>query len=256
MVHSAHTMPTVLITRPLEASEELASQLSQSGMHGVAMPFYSFAAHQPDVDVAAFLAGSDGRRMVVFTSPRAVDYGIDHIPLAQRAGLEFATVGDATRRQLEALGLTVDWQPETGYTSEDLLSLAGLKSNPGTAIVMCAPGGRGVLKPGLESLGWTVGNAMVYQRVWLAPAAQKIDEIVAAQQLLSVWTSTSALVGAQESLPAEVWSKILAAPALVVSRRIKHHLHQLGASDIRITGGPGNADLLQSIKDFIEHRQR
>lgn len=254
-MQSERTTLTVLITRPLEASEELASQLSQSGMHGVVMPFYAFAAQQPDVDVAAFLAGSDGRRMVVFTSPRAVDYGIGYIPLAQRAGLEFASVGDATRRQLEALGLTVNWQPESGYTSEDLLALAGLKSNPGTAIVMCAPDGRGVLKPGLESLGWTVSNAMVYQRVWTPPAAQKIDEIVAAQQLLSVWTSTSALIGAQKNLPAEAWSKILAAPALVVSRRIKHHLQQRGASDISITGGPGNADLLQSIKDFVEHRQ-
>ncbi len=196
-------MLTVLITRPLEASEELSSRLNQLGLHGVVMPFYSFAGHAPDIDVAAILAGSSGRRLVVFTSPRAVDYGLAYIPVEQREQLEFATVGDATRQALESAGLAVTWQPESGYTSEDLLDLAGLKSNPGTAVVMCAPAGRGVLKPGLESLGWVAGNAMVYQRVWSVPTASKISEITGAQRLLSVWTSTSALIGAEKNLPAE-----------------------------------------------------
>src|SRR5690606_319139 len=157
-------------------------------MRGVVMPFYSFTGHQPEVDVAAILAATQGRRLVVFTSPRAVDHGIDYIPVAERKDLEFATVGDATRRQLEALGLTVNWQPESGYTSEDLLALAGLKSSPGAAVVMCAPDGRGVLKPGLEALGWVASNAMVYQRVWSVPVAEQVSKIIDAPQLLSVWT--------------------------------------------------------------------
>lgn len=251
-------MLTVLITRPLGASQSLAAQLARQlnvpGVHSVVMPFYSFARHKPDIDVAATLANSAGRQLIVFTSPRAVEFGLEHIPAAQRSALEFATVGDATRRELEAAGLTVIWQPESGYTSEDLLAIEGLQTKIGTAIVMCAPDGRGVLKPGLESLGWTASNAMVYQRIWSKPTTAQVSEIVDADGLLSVWTSTSALIGAQENLPAEAWSKILAAPALVISNRIKDHLQHAGATDVCITDGPGNADLLQSIRTFVEHQ--
>lgn len=247
---------TVLITRPLQASQSLASQLDIPGVQSVVMPFYFFSGHAPDIDVATTIADAPGRKLIIFTSPRAVEFGLERIPLVLRPEVEFATVGDATRRELELAGLSVTWQPENGYTSEDLLAIEGLQDRPGTAIVMCAPDGRGVLKPGLESLGWTASNAMVYQRIWTQPSAKQVSEIAGADHLLSVWTSTSALIGAQENLPAEAWSKILAAPALAISYRIKHHLQKQGASDVCITGGPGNADLLQSIRTFVEHQHR
>jgi len=220
------------------------------------MPFYGFAEHLPDLDVPATLADSKGRQLIVFTSPRAVEFGLRYIPHELRSTLEYATVGDATRKTLEAAGLKVSWQPQSGYTSEDLMALEGLRSDPGTAIVMCAPDGRGVLKPMLESLGWLGYNAMVYQRVWTLPTDEQTYRLMAAEQLITVWTSTSALLGAQENLPPEAWSKILAAPALVISDRIKHHLKQRGATDVRITNGPGNADLLQSVITYVEYHHR
>jgi len=47
-----------------------------------------------------------------------------------------------------------------------------------------------------------------------------------AENLISIWTSISAVEIAREYLPAAAWSKILNAPALVISARIKHHLQK------------------------------
>jgi uroporphyrinogen-III synthase len=125
-------------------------------------------------------------------------------------------------------------------------------SGKGAAVVMAAPGGRDVLVAGLESKGWAVSKALVYQRRIVKPAEQTVQAILKARDMICIWTSTSALVSAQKNLPANVWAKILDAPALVISERIKHHLHQLGVSDISLTDGPGNADLVQSICSFAD----
>lgn len=250
-------MMTVLITRPLEDSKQLAAQLEQIGIASIIMPLYDFSAYPERIDIAAFFAGSTGRQLAVFTSPRAVQFGLALIPEGLRHEMEYAVVGAATCRLLEQAGLKVDWIPSSGFTSEDLLGVDGINlqadradgQSPGhgNAIIFCAPGGRDVLQGGLESLGWVAKKALVYRRQSVVPAEQTTNEILNAESLLSVWTSTSALNAAQQNLPSKTWDRILKAPALVISTRIKHHLHELGASDVSLTDGPGNADLLHSI---------
>lgn len=250
-------LPTVLITRPNEDSQQLAVQLKRNGIASIVMPLYDFSAHSDGLDIGASFSGSAGRKLAVFTSPRAVQFGLALIPQALRSELEYAVVGAATGRLLEQAGQNVDWMPKSGFTSEDLLSVRGLNLHAetgggqspgqGNAIIFCAPGGRDVLQSGLQSMGWLAKKALVYRRRVLVPAEQITNEILNAESLLSVWTSTSALSAAEKNLPSKVWAKILQAPALVISARIKHHLEQQGASDVALASGPGNADLLQSI---------
>ncbi len=90
--------------------------------------------------------------------------------------------------------------------------------------------------------------AMVYQRQPLRPTQEQADEIADAENLISVWTSISALDLAREYLPEAAWSKILHAPALVISARIKHHLQQAGATQVELAEGPSNSELLRSIQ--------
>jgi uroporphyrinogen-III synthase len=137
---------------------------------------------------------------------------------------------------------------KAGYTSEDFLAISELAENPGQAIILCAPEGRQALEKGLTALGWEVFIAKVYERQDLQPSKQQIDEIISAKQLISVWTSVSALNLAVKYLPSNAWDKILCSPALVISARIKHHLQQKGASRIQLTDGPGNEQLLRSIR--------
>ena len=241
-------MTHILITRPHEESIELAAQLNLPGLHPIVMPLFTFSSHDPGPTIQEALAEPTSRKLAIFTSPRAVQFGLKYIPPKNLNKLEYAAIGSATRANLEKNGLTVQLQSSSGYTSEDLLQVPELANDPGSAIILCAPGGRKKLAKGLQDLGWTVKMAMVYQRQPLRPTQDQADEIVAAENLISVWTSISALDLAREYLPRTTWSKILHAPALVISARIKHHLQQAGATKVELAEGPGNNELLRSIQ--------
>ena len=242
----------VLITRPLEASLRLAELLQAQPdglqLQSLVMPLYTFAAHEPSMDVCAAWPASRGRKLAVFTSPRAVHYGLPFIASEQLAQLEFAAVGPATRALLEAAGHVVQLQANTGFTSEDLLQLPALVSEPGEAVIFCAPGGRRALGQGLKSMGWSVARAKVYERVTLQPPPDQVDHLLGADSLLSIWSSVSALELAEMNLPEAAWSKILNSPALVISARIQHYLQQRGCRHALLADGPGNRDLLSSIR--------
>jgi len=243
-------MAHVLITCPRQASLQLARQLGRYGLKAIVMPLYTFSVHQPDLDVRKALERNHGRRLALFTSPRAVRFGFEHIPPEIINDLEVAAVGAATRACIEAKGHQVHVQSPTGYTSEDLLEVSELATNPGQAVIFCAPGGRRKLANGLQELGWTVSMAMVYQREALRPSEELISEIDAAKDLLSTWTSISAIDLAREYLPPAAWKKILNAPALVISARIQHYLQQAGAARVYLAEGPGNSELLKSIRVY------
>ncbi len=244
-------MTHVLVTRPLEASRQLAEQLEAADLVAVVMPLYTFASRRPSLDMSSAWSATARRKLAVFTSPRAVQFGLSHISGDQLGDqlkdLEYAVIGSATAAKLISSGYPVHLQPRTGFTSEDLLQLPELAVDPGDAVIFCAPGGRETLANGLKELGWNVSRAMVYERVPLRPEAGQLEMISAAKNLLSVWTSVSALKIAEEFLPDALWMKILGAPALVISARIQHHLQQLGATCVELTDGPGNSALLQSI---------
>ena len=240
-------MTHVLVTRPLEASLQLADQLGKAGLTAIVMPLYTFAAREPQFDMTTAWSDTPARKLAVFTSPRAVEFGLSHIPVDRVGDLEFAVVGSATRAKLESSGHTVHLQAPGGYTSEDLLQIPELVQQPGDAVIFCAPGGREALAGGLGALGWNVSMAMVYERITLPPTAGQIEAISAADELISIWTSVAALELACEHLPLAVWAKILCTPALVISSRIQHYLQQMGAASVALADGPGNADLLRSI---------
>jgi len=241
-------MTHVLVTRPLESSRQLAEQLDVLGLAAIVMPLYTFAAREPSVELNSAWSSPGTRHLAVFTSTRAVRFGLPHLPAGNLKDLEIAAIGAATRARLESHGCPVHLQATTGYTSEDLLQMPELAMDPGEAVIFCAPGGRGALADGLQELGWSVLNAMVYERVPLLPAQAQVDSITGADDLLSIWTSVSALDYARENMSAEAWQKILTAPALVISARIEHHLQNMGATRVTRAEGPGNSDLLQSIQ--------
>ena len=241
-------MTHVLVTRPLDASRQLADQLEAHGLIPIVMPLYTFASSKPVPDVSSVWSSVRVRKLAVFTSPRAVQFGLPFIPAPdQLNGIEVAVVGSATRAALEVSGYPVHLQARSGFTSEDLLQTPGLADDPGVAVIFCAPGGRETIAEGLRDMGWQVDMAMVYERVPLQPDSGQVEDLRNSGDLVSVWTSTSAISLAEEYLPEDVWVKILGSLVLVISSRIQHHLTQLGASRVELADGPGNPELLQSI---------
>ena len=248
-------MTHILITRPLTASQQLAGQLDDLGMNPIVMPFYTFTARDPGFDLNSHWPGKT-RKLAVFTSPRAVEYGLPHIAAATPEMLEIAVVGAATRRALEQSGRQVHIQASSGYTSEDLLELPELAEQPGEAVIYCAPGGRETIAEGLAALGWSVTKALIYERVSLSPSQAQLDELENATDLISVWTSIAAADLAAQSLPAALWRKILTSPVVVISVRIQQHFQTLGATRTELTEGPGNPDIFQAIIDLTSDLRR
>lgn len=240
-------MTQVLITRPLEPARQLAGQLAEHGLSSIIMPLYTFSDLAPSAEAVAALSGPARRRLAVFTSPRAVRFGLPHVPADTGGGTRFAAIGEATRAALEERGRVVDLVPASGFTSEDLLRLPELAAEPGLAVIFCAPGGRDALARGLAGMGWDVVEAMVYERVALEPSAAHVDAIAGAKDLISIWTSVAALELAREQLPGAAWDALLRSTSLVISERLQRHLQELGAAAVVRADGPGNADLLRSV---------
>jgi uroporphyrinogen-III synthase len=240
-------MTQVLITRPLEPAQQLAGQLAEHGLSSIIMPLYTFSGLAPSAEAVAALSRRIQPRLAVFTSPRAVHFGLPHLPAERARDTRCAVIGEATRAALVKRGFEVHLVPASGFTSEDLLQLPELAADPGLAIIFCAPGGRKSLYRGLAALGWDVVQAQVYERVALPPAPAHAEAIVAAKDLVSIWTSVAALDLAREQLPGPAWVRLLNSTMLVISGRIQHHLQGLGARRVEIADGPGNADLLRSL---------
>lgn len=241
-------MTHVLVTRPLEKSRQLADQLKARGLIPIVMPFYTFSARDPLPGLRSSWSQGRSRKLAVFTSPRAVQFGLPFMPdPGELNGIEIAVVGSATRASLEASAYPVHLQANSGFTSEDLLQINALADDPGVAVIFCAPGGRKTLAEGLVELGWQTIEAMVYERVPLQPGPDQIESLRNCGEIISVWTSISAIDIAEKSLPGDVWVKILGSSALVISSRIQRHLVKLGASRVELADGPRNPELLRSI---------
>ena len=107
-------MTHILVTRPLEASQQLAGQLESLGLLPIVMPLYTFAGRNPSFDMNSAWAEMTARKLAVFTSPRAVQFGLSHIPRHLVGELELAVVGSATRAILESSAMQFIYRPKPG----------------------------------------------------------------------------------------------------------------------------------------------
>lgn len=240
----------VVIARPQPEAGELAERLADAGLIPVVMPAYRFTPAQPGAELSDF-ALVKGRRLLVFTSKRAVEFGLPSLPAALLGECDLAAIGPATAAALASCGYPVSVQPEDGFTSEHLLAHPDLALNPGSALILAAPGGRTALAEGLAARGWRVATAFVYQREDIPPAAEETAKLVAARSVISVWTSENAMRALAGSLPESAWQKICAGMAVVTSERLARALTALGAENVAVAPGPGNDDLYAQVLQLI-----
>ena len=190
--------------------------------------------------------------LLVFTSPRSVDFGLPQIPPAVSMAAKIAAIGPTTARALAAAGKSVQFESENGYSSESLLrTLAGeANQNGGNALVLCAPGGREVLVDRLDESGWAARPLWVYERLAadIRPAA--LEAINAAESLLTVFTSAEAMNSLSQRLPPSTWYRICRGKWLVISERLQRLSRAFGPTEIHIANGPQNADLAAAIRSL------
>ncbi len=246
----------VLITRPRQEAEELAAMLTPLGLQAVLQPAFEFrqleaASEQPRV--LADLESDKASRLLIFTSTRAVRFGLAQLPRKLVLRQKIAAIGPATSKSLKAAGMQVNVCPSSGFTSEALLDT--LEKNPPdsvapgkSAIILAAPGGRRKMEDGLTRLGWTVETLMVYSRDNADLDKQALAALGEAEGIFSVWTSGNAMKALSQRLPPATWFQICRGEWLVISERLKRLARAYGPTVIHLSPGPGNSDILGGIR--------
>lgn len=256
MSASGSGFSNVLITRPRDKAERLAGLLSTMGIDSIVQPAQDFKVRTLGATEMEGLTGLDGPVLLVFTSPRAVDYGLPQLPRALLSVAKIAAIGPATAIALAAAGFPAHIEPEDGYTSESLLST--LAAQPatmgsvagGTALVVCAPGGRETLVEGLEKQGWQARPLWVYERLGAEIHGQTLEAISSSDRLLTIFTSAEAMEVLSRRLPPSAWFTICRGEWLVISERQVRLARAYGPSAVHLASGPGNAELATAIRSL------
>lgn len=237
----------VLVTRPRPEGDELADALERAGIAAVRMPAFRFEPSGVTIGPDEAWRAADSR-LLLFTSPRAVAFGLPATGALLRVGGIPVSIGPATSRALASHGLEAVQAPGPPWDSETLLEHLAKRFEPGAVVILAAPGGREALQRGLEQAGWNVRMAPVYARVPVEPAREQVERLEQAGHLASVWTSGNALRHILPALTGRARERVLAGIALVVSERLATLAQAQGFADVRVAEGPGNAELLESLQ--------
>ena len=204
--------------------------------------------------------------LLIFTSPRAVEFGLSQIPMEVVRGARVAAIGRSTSALLEQAGIAVSIQPRQGYTSEDLIRELAQRppvntaKEPVTAFILAAPGGRTLIKESLQSIGYSVQMLIVYEskpaELDLAAASAIERAIEQAQRILSLWTSASAMTALSERLPAHCWRKLCEGEWLVISERLAQLARSWNPAKIHTTRGPANEDIAAAVQALFAPQQK
>jgi uroporphyrinogen-III synthase len=249
----------VFISRPQRDAEELEAMLAPLGLEAIIQPAFDYApvaALDEDPETFAELESAGAGDLLVFTSPRAVAYGLPQVPREVLSRMQVAAIGPASTDALSRAGIRVTVSPSAGYTSEDLLDSIdgqshGLPPQPGRAFIVAAPGGREALLDGLTARGWRARLLPVYRPVPVEIDRAALQKLGEASSLLSVWTSGNAMAALAQRLPPASWFRICQGEWLVISERLRRLARAYGPAEIHLASGPGNAAIVSAIRSLL-----
>ena len=265
----------ILITRPrqeaLELADMLATMPAEIPMQAkiIIIPAHTFLPVKLPPDQLGQLQAASAKpepMLLIFTSPRAVEFGLSQIPMEVVRAARVAAVGPSTSALLEQSGIAVSIQPRQGYTSEDLIGELALtpplnKAKGSVAVfILAAPGGRTLIKEGLQAMGYSVQTLIVYEskpaELDVAAVSSIEGAIEQAQRILSLWTSANAMTALSERLPARCWRKLCEGEWLVISDRLAQLARSWNPAKIHTTRGPANEDIARAVQALFAPRQK
>lgn len=246
----------LLLTRPLEQSLELQQALAPLGADIVVQPAFEYfradiAADQAQDLQAISQASADD--LLIFTSPRAVEFGLPQMPGGVLGRARVAAVGPATERALNVSGVRSGIRSGDDYTSEALLaSIDREVTSTGSrrAFIFAAPGGRTALADGLRERGFGVHVLMVYRSEPAKLDREALKRLESASRVLSVWTSGNTMKGLSQRLPPAAWFRVCQGEWLVISARLERLARAYGPDKIHRSQGPGNAAIASALKSL------
>lgn len=242
----------ILITRPAEDSAELAGILASQPARVLSLPAYEFRECEPFSDQLKRFetsAAGDGRPLVIFTSPRAVEHGLANLPVALLSRCRVAAIGPTTAQRLLEAGIASALKSERGYTSEDLLeAIPQHAEGAADAFIVTAPGGRSALVDGLRQLGYRPQLVLVYERKPAELDEGVVEALRQAVAVLSVWTSADAIRSLSQRLPADAWQRLCEGDWIVISDRLARVARSFHPARVSVAAGPTNAEIAAAVE--------
>jgi uroporphyrinogen-III synthase len=247
------TSSCLLITRPPEEGRELARLVGDLDLRCVLLPAHEFAAVEPARDELEDLnraAASGQPPLLIFTSTRAVEFGLPQLGIDLIRLCRLAAIGPATAAALQQAGLDQVLQPKGGYTSEDLLhSIANLG---GTEVyqawILAAAGGRKRLLAGLQEMGIKSRMLLVYDRRAAGLPEDQVRQLQSCDRIISVWTSADAMNLLSTRLAPETWKAVCAGDWLLTSQRLADIASPFHPAGVHFSSGPDNPALAAAIR--------
>jgi uroporphyrinogen III methyltransferase/synthase len=169
-----------LVTRTREQNSRLRQLLAAQGADVVELPAIQVKA-VPGARIPPSLAAD--YQWLIFTSANGADYFFRNWQakhdIRGLAGLKIAAVGPATRAQLKALGLRVDFVPKL-YTAEALCGEWPDRRENGKALHVCGNLAGESVVARLAQLGWQVDRLAVYKTSEAPGVEERYREVFAA----------------------------------------------------------------------------
>lgn len=241
----------VLVTRPRGQQEPLVSELVAAGATVVSLPVIEIVPRAESV-IATEAARLDSPDLSIFVSANAVEFGAAH------AGGRIAAIGPATAAAIEASGLKVDVRAETGYSSEDLLSVPTLHRVSGKTVrIIRGSRGRELLANTLTSRGAVVQYLGVYDRRLPDYSAAELDRFekqwkagdVAVIVVMSVESLTNLIQLMPPACLADLNEMRLVTPAERVLKEIEE---RYPGADVTLAAGPDPASIVEAVVESLE----
>lgn len=245
---------TIVITRPREQSQALATAVRERGGTAIVFPMLEILGPSEPRRLHELVARLETFDVATFVSPIAVDRALDAIEAKRTMPpkLELAAVGAATARALERRGYACAIKPDKGSDSEALLAQRALQHVSGLRIIIFrGEGGRELLAQTLTARGAIVEYAECYRRA--APATDPTP-------LVKAWNDNSldaVIVTTAEALrnlhamlgPLER-ARLLETPIFVPHARIAEAARALGLQRI-VTSAAGDEALVAALVKFF-----
>lgn len=234
---------TVLSLRPVGGHAPLRRAAAAEGARLLALSPWRLAPRDA-AGTRESLAAALAAPVVVFTSPAAVAFSTQYLPLRKPAGAQWLAVGDGTRRALQRAG--AEALAPARMDTEGLLALPALQAVGGTLVgLVTAPGGRGELAPELVRRGASVLRADVYERVPVAPSPRAVAALRALRG--PAWLALSsgeALATVLSRLPGDARDALSGAAVSAASERLAAIAHNTGFARVVVAASARPRDLV------------
>ena len=244
--------PGILVTRPEPQAQSTLQAFSRLGWQ-----VYHFPTIQIE-KINGFASEKTSERLIasdwlIFISQPAVRYFFQDFSAEDVSHLKIATVGQATKNALVAKNIRVDACPESATNSEALLELPAFNQvNKQNIIIVRGVGGRELLHQTLTNRGANISYLEVYERLPASPDKTLITKHWTNDIDIVVCTSNQLLENYLALAEPLLGSKIFNKPVLVISSRMQAFAKQAGFSKIWLAEGPGNDQMIKTIKTHLQ----